>query len=210
MSEGGPTKCASLHQTALLLPPTAGALSQQRACIAAHACSCTGATRAPTPPPRVATGGWKMKLALARAMLLEAGLLLLDEPTNHMDASNVKWLQHYLLTCGITLITVSHDSGFLDTVCTGIIHYENKKLVKYKGNLSKFVEQKPEAKAYYELTDEYQKFNFPLPGPLDGVKCAPSSHSFMCSCMCAAATAATICVQARTPNCSCGGVYGHH
>lgn len=114
-----------------------------------------------------------MKLALARAMLLEAGLLLLDEPTNHMDTANVKWLQNYLLTCGITLITVSHDSGFLDTVCTGIIHYESKKLVKYKGNLSAFVEQKPEAKAYYELTDEFQQFHFPLPGPLDGVKCAP-------------------------------------
>ena len=113
-----------------------------------------------------------MKLALARAMLLEAGLLLLDEPTNHMDVRNVAWLQEYLLTCGITLITVSHDSGFLDTVCTGIIHYEAKKLVKYKGNLSAFVEQKPEAKAYYELTNEYQSFNFPLPGPLDGVKCA--------------------------------------
>lgn len=81
-----------------------------------------------------------MKLALARAMLLEAGLLLLDEPTNHMDTKNVAWLQDYLLTCGITIITVSHDSGFLDTVCTGIIHYENKKLVKYKGNLSAFVE----------------------------------------------------------------------
>lgn len=119
-------------------------------------------------------GGWKMKLALARAMLLEAGLLLLDEPTNHMDTRNVAWLQEYLLTCGITLITVSHDSGFLDTVCTGIIHYESKKLVKYKGNLSAFVAQKPEARAYYELTNEYQSFAFPLPGPLDGVKCAPA------------------------------------
>lgn len=122
---------------------------------------------------RVCAGGWKMKLALARAMLLEAGLLLLDEPTNHMDVSNVQWLQQYLLSCGTTLITVSHDSGFLDTVCTGIIHYENKKLAKYRGNLSAFVQQKPEAKAYYELTDEFVKFKFPTPGPLDGVRCAP-------------------------------------
>ena len=116
-----------------------------------------------------------MKLALARAMLLDAGLLLLDEPTNHMDTTNVKWLQDYLLTCGITLITVSHDSGFLDTICTGIIHFENKKLVKYKGNLSEFVKQKPEAAAYYKLTDEFLQFTFPLPGPLDGVKCALSA-----------------------------------
>jgi elongation factor 3 len=116
-----------------------------------------------------------MKLALARAMLLEAGLLLLDEPTNHMDTANVAWLTNYLTTCGITLIVVSHDSGFLDAVCTGIIHYENKKLVKYRGNLSAFVAQRPEAKAYYELTDEFVKFTFPVPGPLDGVKCAASS-----------------------------------
>ena len=122
-----------------------------------------------------------MKLSLARAMLLEAGLLLLDEPTNHMDTTNVAWLQNYLLSCGITVITVSHDSGFLDTVCTGIIHYENKKLVKYQGNLSAFVAQKPEAKAYYELTDEFVKFTFPIPGPLDGVKCVPNSplHQFL-------------------------------
>lgn len=118
-------------------------------------------------------GGWKMKLALARAILLEAGLLLLDEPTNHMDTANVLWLERYLLSCGTTLITVSHDSGFLDNVCTGIIHYENKKLAKYRGNLSAFVAQKPEAKVYYELTDEFVKFKFPIPGPLDGVKCAP-------------------------------------
>jgi elongation factor 3 len=113
-----------------------------------------------------------MKLSLARAMLLDAGLLLLDEPTNHMDTRNIAWLQDYLLTCGITLITVSHDSGFLDTVCTGIIHFEMKKLVRYRGNLSAFVAQKPEAKAYYELTNEFAQFSFPVPGPLDGVRCS--------------------------------------
>ena len=84
----------------------------------------------------------------------------------------MKWLQEYLLTCGVTLITVSHDSGFLDTICTGIIHYEDKKLVKYKGNLSEFVARKPEAAAYYKLTDEFQQFHFPLPGFLDGVRCS--------------------------------------
>lgn len=119
-----------------------------------------------------------MKLALARAMLLEAGLLLLDEPTNHMDTRNIAWLQDYLLTCGITLITVSHDSGFLDTVCTGVIHFEKKKLVKYRGNLSAFVAQKPEAKAYYELTNEFAQFSFPVPGPLDGVRCRLPSRQY--------------------------------
>lgn len=83
------------------------------------------------------SGGWKMKLALARAMLLGADVLLLDEPTNHLDASNVKWLQEYLKKhTEITSLIVSHDSGFLDEVCTDIYHYEGKKLVCYQGNLA--------------------------------------------------------------------------
>ncbi len=84
------------------------------------------------------SGGWKMKLALARAMLMRADVLLLDEPTNHLDVSNVKWLQEYLKKHNeITSLIVSHDSGFLDEVCTDIYHYENKKLVLYKGNLAR-------------------------------------------------------------------------
>lgn len=117
------------------------------------------------------SGGWKMKLELARAMLLKADILLLDEPTNHLDVSNVKWLEEYLLEhTDITSLIVSHDSGFLDAVCTDIIHYENKKLVYYKGNLSDFVSIKPEAKAYYTLTDSNVKMHFPSPGLLAGVK----------------------------------------
>lgn len=83
------------------------------------------------------SGGWKMKLALARAMLMKADVLLLDEPTNHLDVANVKWLQEYLKKhTEITSLIVSHDSGFLDEVCTDIYHYEQKKLVHYKGNLA--------------------------------------------------------------------------
>lgn len=83
------------------------------------------------------SGGWKMKLALARAMLMGADVLLLDEPTNHLDVGNVKWLQEYLKKhTEITSLIVSHDSGFLDEICTDIYHYEGKKLVCYKGNLA--------------------------------------------------------------------------
>ena len=83
------------------------------------------------------SGGWKMKLALARAMLMGADVLLLDEPTNHLDVGNVKWLQDYLKShTDITSLIVSHDSGFLDEVCTDIYHYESKKLVGYRGNLA--------------------------------------------------------------------------
>lgn len=117
------------------------------------------------------SGGWKMKLELARAMLMKADVLLLDEPTNHLDVANVKWLEDYLVThLEITSLIVSHDSGFLDTVCTDIIHYENKKLAYYKGNLSAFVEVKPEGKSYYTLTDSNVKMAFPLAGLLSGVK----------------------------------------
>ncbi|CUM66776.1 uncharacterized protein PRCAT00004457001 [Priceomyces carsonii] len=117
------------------------------------------------------SGGWKMKLELARAMLMKADVLLLDEPTNHLDVTNVKWLEDYLIeNSNITSLIVSHDSGFLDAVCTDIIHYENKKLAYYKGNLSEFVKVKPEGKAYYTLTDSSVKMAFPPPGILTGVK----------------------------------------
>lgn len=117
------------------------------------------------------SGGWKMKLELARAMLMKADILLLDEPTNHLDVGNVKWLQDYLIeNTDITSLIVSHDSGFLDAVCTDIIHYENKKLAYYKGNLSEFVKVKPEGKSYYTLTDSNVQMSFPPAGILTGVK----------------------------------------
>lgn len=117
------------------------------------------------------SGGWKMKLALARAMLMKADVLLLDEPTNHLDVSNVKWLQEYLKThTEITSLIVSHDSGFLDEVCTDIYHYESKKLVCYPGNLAAFVRVKPEGKSYYTLSASQVQFKFPNPGLLTGVK----------------------------------------
>ncbi|KAG7192072.1 [NU+] prion formation protein 1 [Scheffersomyces spartinae] len=117
------------------------------------------------------SGGWKMKLELARAMLMKADVLLLDEPTNHLDVGNVKWLEDYLVEhTDITSLIVSHDSGFLDAVCTDIIHYENKKLAYYKGNLSEFVKIKPEGKSYYTLSDSVVQMHFPRAGMLSGVK----------------------------------------
>ncbi|OLN96451.1 [NU+] prion formation protein 1 [Colletotrichum chlorophyti] len=118
------------------------------------------------------SGGWKMKLALARAMLKGADVLLLDEPTNHLDVANIAWLENYLKTHPeITSLIVSHDSGFLDNVTTDIYHYEpNKKLACYKGNLARFVELRPEAKSYYTLSASNVQFKFPPPGILTGVK----------------------------------------
>ncbi|KAH7888557.1 P-loop containing nucleoside triphosphate hydrolase protein [Phlebopus sp. FC_14] len=117
------------------------------------------------------SGGWKMKLELARAMLYNADLLLLDEPTNHLDRASVQWLEQYLIAHkNVTCLIVSHDSGFLDNVSTDIIHYESKKLVYYPGNLSSFVERHPEAKSYYTLAATSVKFSFPPPGSLMGVR----------------------------------------
>jgi elongation factor 3 len=129
------------------------------------------------------SGGWKMKLALARAMLMRADVLLLDEPTNHLDVANVAWLQEYLKShTEITSLIVSHDSGFLDAVCTDIYHYEQKKLVCYKGNLADFVKVKPEGKSYYTLSSSQVQFKFPPPGILTGVKSNTRSILRMSNC----------------------------
>ncbi|KAL6711331.1 [NU+] prion formation protein 1 [Coniothyrium glycines] len=129
------------------------------------------------------SGGWKMKLALARAMLMRADVLLLDEPTNHLDVANVAWLASYLKNhTEITSLIVSHDSGFLDEVCTDIYHYEQKKLICYKGNLADFVKVKPEAKSYYTLSASQVQFKFPAPGILTGVKSNTRSILRMTNC----------------------------
>ncbi|OBT77366.1 elongation factor EF-3 [Pseudogymnoascus sp. 05NY08] len=116
------------------------------------------------------SGGWKMKLALARAVFEDPDILLLDEPTNHLDVKNVKWLEDYLQNSPCTSIIVSHDSKFLDNVCQHIIHYERYKLKRYRGNLKEFVKKCPSAKSYYELGASEIEFKFPEPGFLEGVK----------------------------------------
>lgn len=129
------------------------------------------------------SGGWKMKLALARAMLMRADVFLLDEPTNHLDVANIAWLENYLKThLEITSLIVSHDSAFLDDVCTDIYHYEQKKLAHYRGNLADFVKVKPEAKSYYTLSASQVQFKFPPPGILAGIKSNTRSILRMTNC----------------------------
>ncbi|KAF2736785.1 ARM repeat-containing protein [Polyplosphaeria fusca] len=123
-----------------------------------------------TAPITALSGGWKMKLALARAVFEEPDILLLDEPTNHMDVKNVKWLEDYLITSPCTSIVISHDSKFLDNVIQHVIHYERFKLKRYRGNLSEFVRRVPSAKSYHELGASEMEFKFPEPGFLEGVK----------------------------------------
>jgi elongation factor 3 len=117
------------------------------------------------------SGGWRMKLALARCMLQKADILLLDEPTNHLDVINVAWVKNYLNSLtDVTSIIVSHDSGLLNDCCTHILQIENLKLHTFKGNLDEFVKIKPQARAYFSLQASKMKFRFPQPGPIEGVK----------------------------------------
>ncbi len=116
------------------------------------------------------SGGWKMKLALCRAVFETPDILLLDEPTNHLDVKNVKWLEDYLKASPCTSIIVSHDSGFLNNVVQHVIHYERFKLKRYRGNLDEFVKKCASARSYYDIAESEMEFKFPEPGFLEGVK----------------------------------------
>lgn len=125
----------------------------------------------PHHPVSSLSGGWRMKLALARAMLQRADILLLDEPTNHLDVINVAWVKSYINSLkNVTAIMVSHDSGFLNDCCTDIVQIERLKLKQHRGNLNKFLETNPDARAYFSIKESKLKFSFPQPGAIEGVK----------------------------------------
>merc|ERR1719359_1732649 len=120
------------------------------------------------------SGGWKMKMQLAAAQLMNADVLMLDEPTGHLDVDNILWLENWLESFPGSIICTSHFSPFLDKMCTHIIDFQDRKLRTFKGTkgtvLTEFVEKYPEKKAYFELSDEIMKFTFPTPGAMEGVK----------------------------------------
>jgi ATP-binding cassette subfamily F protein 3 len=84
------------------------------------------------------SGGWRMRLNLARALMCRSDLLLLDEPTNHLDLDAVMWIEDWLKSYQGTLLLITHDRDFLDAVVTRIAHIENRKLNEYAGNYSAF------------------------------------------------------------------------
>jgi len=121
------------------------------------------------------SGGWKMKMGLVRAMLMEADILMMDEPTGHLDKFNAAWLMEYInsLKTGakpVTVIATSHDTLYLQSTTTHILEFENRKLKLFIGGIVPFVEKHPEASIYFEIKSAKVKFTFPEPGPLEGVK----------------------------------------
>ena len=103
------------------------------------------------------SGGWRMRLNLAQALLCPSDLLLLDEPTNHLDLDAVIWLERWLRQYPGTLILISHDRDFIDAVVDKIIHIEQQQLHEYTGNYTSFERQRAEKLAQQQASYEKQQ-----------------------------------------------------
>src|ERR1700704_5553084 len=101
------------------------------------------------------SGGWRMRLNLAQALMCPSDLLLLDEPTNHLDLDAILWLEEWLKRYPGTLLIVSHDRAFLDGVVEVVVHIDAKKLRRYSGNYSSFERQR--AAAVVLASSQYEK-----------------------------------------------------
>ena len=108
-------------------------------------------------PLRSFSGGWIMRLNLARALMCRSDLLLLDEPTNHLDLDAVIWLEQWLKRYQGTLLLISHDRDFLDAVVDHVAHIENQRIKLYRGNYSAFELQRAESLAQQQAAHQKQQ-----------------------------------------------------
>ncbi len=100
------------------------------------------------------SGGWRMRLNLAQALMCRSDILLLDEPTNHLDLDAVLWLEDWLTSYAGTLLLISHDRDFLDKICNRIAHIEHQQLTLYRGNYSDFEQARAQ-----RLAQQQAQFN---------------------------------------------------
>ncbi|QKT02493.1 ATP-binding cassette domain-containing protein [Ectothiorhodospiraceae bacterium 2226] len=108
-------------------------------------------------PVREFSGGWRVRLNLARALMCRSDLLLLDEPTNHLDLDAVVWLEGWLRAYPGTLMLISHDRDFLDNVVDHVVHFEDTALVTYRGGYSDFERQRAERLAQQQAAYDKQQ-----------------------------------------------------
>jgi elongation factor 3 len=120
------------------------------------------------------SGGWKVKMQLACAQLIEADILMIDDPTGHLDVKNIQWVKNWLGGFPGSIIATSANTTFLDEMCTHIVDFHDRKLRQFKSAkgtvLTDYVKAYPEKAAYFELSDKNEKWVFPIPGALEGVK----------------------------------------
>jgi len=119
------------------------------------------------------SGGWRMKLALARAMLIDPDILLLESPTDHLDVVNIAWIQNYIKDCNKTVIFTSQSKETLTECCTHIAQIKKLKLTTFHGNLEALIAKDPDVEEYFKMDkakEDAVKFTFPAPGALEGVK----------------------------------------
>merc|ERR1712193_466890 len=120
------------------------------------------------------SGGWKVKMQLACAQLINADILMIDDPTGHLDVKNIQWVKNWLGNFPGAIIATSANTQFMDEMCTHIVDFHDRKLRQFKAKkgevLTKYVEAYPEKKAYFELSDKNEQWVFPVPGSLEGVK----------------------------------------
>src|ERR1700721_1312781 len=102
------------------------------------------------------SGGWRVRLAMARALCSRADLLLLDEPTNHLDLDAILWLEEWLRGYGGTLLMISHDREFLDAIIDRVLHIENRTIRGYTGNYSQFEQKRSEELALQQSLQSRQ------------------------------------------------------
>merc|ERR1711865_921210 len=107
------------------------------------------------------SGGWKVKMQLACAQLIDADILMIDDPTGHLDVKNIKWVKQWLTDFEGSIIATSANTIFLNEMCTHIVDFNDRKLRQFKGEkgnvLNEFVAMYPEKASYFELSDKNEQ-----------------------------------------------------